>query len=88
MDKVSSNHGKLWWGVIELSNQHPKDIVMTICHEMIHIKQYLKKELGLDGASWMGEDTSDLDYSDQPSELEAYKRQGELFDICVDLKLL
>ena len=88
MDKIDSNQGKLWWGIIELTNQYPKELVMTLCHEMVHIKQYLKKELGMDGVSWMGEDMSDINYHDQPSEVEAYDMQQELFDICVDLKLV
>ncbi len=88
MDKVDSNQGKLWWGVIELSNQHPKELVKTICHEMVHIKQYLKKELGMDGASWMGEDTTDVEYMDNPSEIEAYDLQEKLYARCVDLKVV
>ena len=88
MDKVELDEGKIWWGVIELCNQHPKDIVKTICHEMVHMKQYLRKELTMDGLKWMGKDHTNTPYMDQPAEKEAYDLQEELYTKCVDLKVI
>ena len=88
MSKVDTNGGKYWWGVIELKNDAPKDLVKTICHEMVHIKQYLRKELGMDGVTWKGEDTTDVEYMDNPSEIEAYDLQEKLYARCVDLKVV
>ena len=88
MDKVEIDDDKIWWGIIELTNQHPKDVVKTICHEMVHIKQYLRKELTMDGMKWKGKDTSNVSYIDQPSEKEAYILQEKLYQKCVDLKVI
>ena len=35
-----------WWSTIDLANTHDqKELVATLCHEMVHVKQYLRKEL-------------------------------------------
>ena len=88
MDRVEIDKGNIWWGIIEIANQHPKDIVKTLCHEMVHIKQYLRKELSMNGLIWMGKDTSNTPYMEQPAEKEAYKLQEELYQKCVDLKVI
>ena len=55
---------------------------------MVHIKQYLRKELSMNGLIWMGKDTSNTPYMEQPAEKEAYKLQEELYQKCVDLKVI
>ena len=55
---------------------------------MVHMKQYLRKELSMDGIVWKGEDFSDTPYNDQPYEIEAYDLQEKLYAKCVDLKVV
>lgn len=88
MDRLDTTDGNLWWGVIEVCNQNPKDIVKTICHEMVHMKQYLRKELSMDGLVWKGKNLSKTPYDDQPCEIEAYDLQEKLYAKCVDLKVV
>jgi hypothetical protein len=54
------------------------DLILTVCHEMVHVKQYARKELqeAWPKTMWYGKS-----YSDQrslPWELEAWKLQKEL----------
>ena len=89
MDKIDTDEwGKVWWGIIEITNQHPKGIAKTLCHEWVHIKQYLRKELSFDGKTWMGNKVETEDYYKQPCEIEAYNLQESLYYKCVDLKII
>ena len=88
MDKVDTDNGKWWWGVIEVTNQSPKALAKTLCHEWVHIKQYLRKELSMDGRIWKGADESQVPYNKQQCEKEAYKLQEKLYKKVVDLKYL
>ncbi len=69
---------------IELNNkQSKKDLIDTIMHEMVHVKQYAKGELkerhkGGYKQLWMDEDHTDTPYSRQPWEKEAYRMQTKL----------
>jgi hypothetical protein len=70
-------------------------LLQTICHEMVHVKQYARNELDLgmdfdlaeDGCGlvakkysiWHGERVGNLDYWDQPWEIEARGRECGLF---------
>ena len=65
-----------------------EELIVTVTHECVHIKQYLRKELGMDGVTWKGEDTTDVEYMDNPSEIEAYDLQEKLYAKCVDLKVV
>lgn len=64
--------------------QSLRDVLITICHEMVHVKQYARGELyesTLKGmhrwkGSWMKKDP---DYWDQPWEIEAMGRELGLF---------
>ena len=51
------------------------DMVSTIVHEMIHVKQYARRELrNVNGRTmWKKKDHSNTDYFDAPWEKEAYK---------------
>lgn len=65
--------------VLEISkNLSLKELVSTICHEMIHVKQYVRKEMDVlvyDGKQrWKRSYTPDsTDYFDLPWEKEAYR---------------
>jgi hypothetical protein len=68
------------------SNQSVESIVRTIIHEMVHVRQYVygqlkqkhSKESGL-RIYWTGEDYSEVRYSDQPWEIEAYELEETLY---------
>jgi len=57
----------------------------TLAHEMVHLKQFAKKELSdqyhSSKSKWMGKliDESKVDYWDLPYEIEAYGREPGLF---------
>ena len=60
-----------------------KELVTTICHEMIHVKQYAKKEMddwsGNGAARWKGKtfNAEKTDYYNLPWEKEAYRLQDK-----------
>ena len=61
-----------------------KDLVTTVCHEMVHVKQYARKEMTDEltdsgRATWKGSLIKpQTKYYDLPWEKEAYKMQDEL----------
>lgn len=57
------------------------DILKTIAHEMVHIKQYACGELDETLMSWKGKrvDSDSLDYYDHPWEIEAHGLEVSLF---------
>lgn len=55
-------------------------LLETIAHEMVHVKQYARKELHTDYANcWKNEFYTKTDYWDQPWEIEAHGRELGLF---------
>lgn len=88
--KYETNSGKFWWSTIELANTHNvKEMIATLCHEMVHVKQFLRKELSADGRKWLGKDCATADNPlEEPHEVEAYRLEKILFQKCVDLKLI
>jgi hypothetical protein len=51
----------------------------TLAHEMVHIKQYLRKEIDWNLSTWKGKKGfEDIDYWDAPWEIEARKLQTKL----------
>jgi len=78
------------WGLVEIQDNNREfiielektlclyDFVTSLIHEMIHVKQYVRKELNDEGHNvfWKGEDCSKIAYSKQPWEVEAYTLQG------------
>ena len=63
-------------------NQTLRELISTICHEMVHVKQYWKKEMdGTGNYRWKDEVISaDTLYSKLPWEKEAYDLQYKLAD--------
>lgn len=64
-----------------------KDLVMTLCHEMVHVKQYVRKEMddwnGLAVARWKNKTVlPETSYYDLPWEKEAYELQAKLAKQC------
>lgn len=56
------------------------DLISTVCHEMVHVKQYYRKELCPSHKRWKTKrmPSDGLDYMDQPWEKEAFKLEGVL----------
>ena len=75
MDVVDTDNGMIKWGLIELCRADKQQFIKTLIHEWVHIKQYLRKELSMDGTKWKKSDISDVPYEDQPCEKEAYMLQ-------------
>jgi hypothetical protein len=68
-------------------NQTDDSIIRTIIHEMVHVKQYVYRELiqkyGKDHGHrvyWRGEDWTNTIYTKQPWELEAYELEDTLYN--------
>ena len=78
---------------IEVSRDLPlKDFVTALCHEMVHVKQFARKEMiDTDGRNtlWKKSKISDsTDYWDLPWEKEAYRKEEKLAQICWDANIL
>lgn len=55
------------------SNQSEDEIIKTISHELVHVKQYCTGELNDKMSVWRGQSVPDeLEYHNQPWEIEAY----------------
>lgn len=69
--------------MIELSDKINGEVLITaILHELVHVKQGIKKELvekkGIQ--YWKGENCDNIEYYDQPWEIEAYEMQEQLLE--------
>lgn len=59
--------------ILEINlNQSKEEIIHTLAHEMVHVRQYAYGELSEDATRWCGEKFArDLVYHEQPWEIEA-----------------
>ena len=75
---------------IEVANDLTlKDFITTICHEMVHVKQYYRKETDGYGKVWKKKTVSDkTGYYDLPWEKEAYRMQDKLAQLVWDADIL
>ena len=66
-------------------NLSKRNMLVALAHEMIHVKQYargeLKDYLRVNKSKWKGEiiDPQEVDYWDQPWEIEAHGYESGLF---------
>ena len=71
------------------SNQAFEEFCLTLCHEMIHVKQYCKKELSQPTGrmmKWKNEIYStDLQYELRPWEVEAHTMEKEVYEKSIDI---
>lgn len=68
--------------LIEIHNRlNEEDYIKTLLHELQHILQHIRGDLrdkrGI--RCWKGIDCSELDYSEQPWELDAHSKELELY---------
>jgi len=68
-------------------NQSDDSVIRTIIHEMVHVKQYVYRELIQKHSKshgrrlyWQGEDWTNATYNEQPWELEAYELEDILYN--------
>jgi len=55
-----------------------RELVATVCHEMIHVKQYARREMDAAGKQWKKcSIVEGTDYYDLPWEKEAYRLQDK-----------
>lgn len=60
-----------------------EDLVTTVIHEMIHVKQYARRELQQKGGKhrWKSKWFGEIDYMDQPWEREAHRLDAKLAEM-------
>jgi hypothetical protein len=71
------------FALIIQKNISNEEILKTIAHELVHVKQYLYKELNEQMTLWKGRKVSEDQYAsyyDYPWEKEAYKLGDKLFE--------
>lgn len=72
------------------ANLDKATLMRVLAHEMIHVKQYAKKELIVneEGVSWMGQKTqySTAKNLQMPWEKEAYHRDRSLANLVLDIQ--
>ena len=74
--------GKAREFTIDLSRKiSGKSVLMTLAHEMVHIKQFTYGETNESLSKWQGShiDSDVVDYYDLPWEIEAYGKEQGLF---------
>lgn len=61
-------------------NKNMKKTLTVLGHEMIHAKQYITGQLSFieDKAHWRGENIADLEYREQPHEIEAFSLENKV----------
>lgn len=61
-------------------NKSQRYMLMTLAHEMVHLKQYAMGELDENMNAWKGRRiASNVDYWDTPWEIEAHGREAGLY---------
>ena len=71
------------------NNLSLKDFITTVCHEMVHVKQYARNEMSVYGRKWKKKKVSiDTAYFDLPWEKEAYRMQDKLAQLVWDNDIL
>lgn len=62
------------------ANQSQEEIIKTLAHEMVHVKQYVYGELNEEGTIWFDVQCGDLEYENQPWEIEAHDVTDVLYE--------
>ena len=71
------------------NNLSLKDFITTVCHEMVHVKQYARNEMSVYGRKWKKKKVDcDTAYFDLPWEKEAYRMQDKLAQLVWDNDIL
>lgn len=64
------------------TGQSDDELIHTIAHEMVHVRQYVTGELSAELDVWRGKeiDSDNMDYEEHPWEIEAEKLGDELHE--------
>ena len=69
---------------LDASMRHPFSQILTwLAHEMVHLKQFVRKELWdyeTGRVQWKSREYGRVDYDDQPWEKEAYRLEEKLYE--------
>jgi len=66
-----------------------KDFVSTIIHEMVHVKQFARKEMCVYGMRWKSKNIPEkTDYMDLPWEKEAYRLEEKFVKLIWEENIL
>ena len=71
-------------GVQINTDQSAGEIAQTLAHELVHVKQFIRKELNADMDRWKRDRIPAdvmIPYRSQPWEIEAYEMEGWLTDM-------
>ncbi len=70
---------------LDASMKYSFDQILTwLAHEMVHLKQFVRKELWdyeTGRVQWKSRSYGRVDYENQPWEKEAYRLEGELYEM-------
>ena len=70
---------------LDTSMRHSfENILIWLAHEMVHLKQFVRKELWdyeSGRVQWKSRSFGRVHYDDQPWEKEAYRLEGELYEM-------
>jgi hypothetical protein len=59
------------------------DLISTVCHEMVHVKQYFRKEMDDESMRWKSRQLPlEVEYMDRPWEKEAFRMEEKLAIEC------
>ena len=64
------------------------DILKTLAHEMVHVRQYIQGDVNIRLTRWKGTAVADVDYWDQPWEIDAHGREDGLLTKFAEKELL
>ena len=64
------------------------DILKTLAHEMVHVRQYIQGDVNIKLTRWKGTAVADVDYWDQPWEIDAHGREDGLLTKFAEKELL
>lgn len=85
-DWTDDNHCTREFTITIDSKLNKKETLLALAHEMVHLKQYAKGEMKdifrpAKMTKWLGEKylTDEIDYWEQPWEIEAYGREKGLY---------
>jgi|TARA_B100001964_G_scaffold96418_1_gene108030 predicted metallopeptidase len=74
--------------MIEIHNRlDESEYLRTLFHELVHVKQFVRGELKDKRSKkyWKDEDISDIEYNNDPSEIEALQMEDLLYESFTNL---
>lgn len=74
---------------VEINKNQPKnEILLALAHEMVHVKQYVYGELNDEMSTWLGQkiDADEIEYFEQPWEIEAHVFESFLVNLFMEEK--